>query len=293
MRAQVDERGWLKRRPGSPASALDGDLLLFDGDFTPDGYSVNTTQPPYQPSRVPPAKGGDPTRHRSGEVHAAAADAEDDRRHADRQGRLVGVVFRRLGRRDERRHAAAREQARGHLQPRQRARSISRRITSPSTISRATRRERRIARSTSRITTISSPASTRGNLPQVAFYKPQGTLNQHPGYTDVQSGDVHIAELLAKIKASPLWASTVDHRDLRRERRLLGSCAAAQGRPLGTGHAHSRDHRVAVREEGLRRPHAVRHDVDHQVDHAALRPRAVARRTSGRGRSHHRARFAR
>ena len=48
----------------------------------------------------------------------------------------------------------------------------------------------------------------RGDLPQVAFYKPQGTLNEHPGYTDVLSGDVHIAELVAKIKASPLWAST-------------------------------------------------------------------------------------
>lgn len=42
----------------------------------------------------------------------------------------------------------------------------------------------------------------------VAFYKPQGSLNQHPSYTDVESGDRHIADLLAKIKASPLWAST-------------------------------------------------------------------------------------
>src|SRR6202007_1465285 len=53
-----------------------------------------------------------------------------------------------------------------------------------------------------------APAINRGDLPQVAFYKPQGSLNEHPGYTDVLSGDIHIAELLAKIKASPLWAST-------------------------------------------------------------------------------------
>jgi len=51
-------------------------------------------------------------------------------------------------------------------------------------------------------------AIDKGNLPQVAFYKPQGSLNQHPSYTDVQSGDIHVAELLARIKASPLWAST-------------------------------------------------------------------------------------
>jgi acid phosphatase len=48
----------------------------------------------------------------------------------------------------------------------------------------------------------------RGSLPQVVFYKPQGTLNEHPGYADVLSGDQHIADLIAKIKSSPLWAST-------------------------------------------------------------------------------------
>ena len=42
----------------------------------------------------------------------------------------------------------------------------------------------------------------------MVFYKPQGSLNEHPGYADVQSGDEHIANLIAKIKASPLWAST-------------------------------------------------------------------------------------
>ena len=48
----------------------------------------------------------------------------------------------------------------------------------------------------------------RGELPQVAFYKPQGSLNEHAGYTDVLSGDTHIAELIASIEASPLWSST-------------------------------------------------------------------------------------
>jgi acid phosphatase len=48
----------------------------------------------------------------------------------------------------------------------------------------------------------------RGALPQVVFYKPQGSLNEHPGYADVLSGDEHIAGLVAKIKASPLWPTT-------------------------------------------------------------------------------------
>ena len=68
LRAQVDDKGWLKRKPDSPASAMQGDLVVFGGDVTLDGWSVNTTQPPYQPSLVPPAKGGDlrladPARH--------------------------------------------------------------------------------------------------------------------------------------------------------------------------------------------------------------------------------------
>ena len=60
LRAQIDERGWLKTKPESPASVLTGAPMFLDGDVTPDGYSVNTTQPPWQPSRVPPAKDGDP-----------------------------------------------------------------------------------------------------------------------------------------------------------------------------------------------------------------------------------------
>jgi acid phosphatase len=39
------------------------------------------------------------------------------------------------------------------------------------------------------------------------FYKPQGNLNQHPGYTDVQSGDAHIADVIAKLQASSQWGN--------------------------------------------------------------------------------------
>jgi acid phosphatase len=60
QRAQLDERGWLKRRADSPASALTGPAVFVAGEFTQDGYSLTTHQPPYQPSRVPPAPGGDP-----------------------------------------------------------------------------------------------------------------------------------------------------------------------------------------------------------------------------------------
>jgi acid phosphatase len=44
-----------------------------------------------------------------------------------------------------------------------------------------------------------------GALPHVVFYKPQGNLNEHPGNTDVLSGDQHIADLIAHLERSPQW----------------------------------------------------------------------------------------
>ena len=44
-----------------------------------------------------------------------------------------------------------------------------------------------------------------GTLPAVSFYKPQGNLNQHPGYASVADGDAHIADVLARLQASPQW----------------------------------------------------------------------------------------
>jgi len=44
-----------------------------------------------------------------------------------------------------------------------------------------------------------------GKLPPVAFYKPIGTNNEHPGYASLAEGDAHIADLIAKLQASPQW----------------------------------------------------------------------------------------
>jgi acid phosphatase len=48
-----------------------------------------------------------------------------------------------------------------------------------------------------------------GTLPAVTFYKPQGNLNQHEGYTNLDDGDAHIADLVAKLQASPQWQHMV------------------------------------------------------------------------------------
>lgn len=49
----------------------------------------------------------------------------------------------------------------------------------------------------------------KGELPPVVFYKPVGSLNEHPGYADVISGEKHIAAMLAKLEHSKLWKDSV------------------------------------------------------------------------------------
>ena len=44
-----------------------------------------------------------------------------------------------------------------------------------------------------------------GKLPPVTFYKPQGNLNMHAGYSDIDSGDRHIAAVVDALRASPQW----------------------------------------------------------------------------------------
>jgi acid phosphatase len=48
-----------------------------------------------------------------------------------------------------------------------------------------------------------------GTLPPVAFYKPQGNVNQHPGYANVDDADAHIADVVGKLQAGPQWKHMV------------------------------------------------------------------------------------
>ena len=48
-----------------------------------------------------------------------------------------------------------------------------------------------------------------GTLPPVSFYKPVGVNNQHPGYANLNNGDIHIADLVAKLQSSPQYKNMV------------------------------------------------------------------------------------
>jgi acid phosphatase len=48
-----------------------------------------------------------------------------------------------------------------------------------------------------------------GTMPPVAFYKPEGVFNQHPGYANATDGDARIADLVTKLQASPQYTNMV------------------------------------------------------------------------------------
>jgi acid phosphatase len=191
-----DGSGRLARQKDSPKSALDGPVLLKDGPVTPAGYAVNTVQPPYQPSAIAPAAGGDP----------ALADPENQYRLPPQTLKTIGDTLSEKGV-SWAWYAGGWNQAladrsfiynakEANFQPHHQPFNYFARFA-PGSAGRA----KHLRDGEEFFADIDN-----GTLPQVAFYKPIGKLNEHPGYTDVMSGDAHIAEVIARIRNNPkLW----------------------------------------------------------------------------------------
>ncbi len=208
--ASVDASGTrLTLAANSPASALGGSpVYVADGSVTPrlaDGnyYAINTTQPPYQPSYTPPPLGGDP-------------------RLADPNGGSIGLVplpaqtLRTIGDTltaknvNWRWYAGGWKQAladrttiyngavvdfESHHQPFNYFRRFD-----PTTTAGAAERAEHLRDYTDLLDDIQN-----GSLAPVAFYKPPGILNQHPGVGNFDRADAHVADLVARLQASPQW----------------------------------------------------------------------------------------
>jgi acid phosphatase len=208
LRGQLDERGWLKKKPGSPASVLDGPVQVFDGPVTPDGYVVNTSQPAYQPSGIPPAPGGnpdyaDPAKH---PVPPQTATTIGDTLSAKgiSWAWYSGAwdVALADGQRDPKEKRAIiynRSPGSPNFQPHHQPFNYFARYA-PGSAERAAHL---------RDGAEFEQAIDAGTLPRVAFYKPAGRLTQHPSYTDIHSGDLHIADVLEHLERSPQWAHMV------------------------------------------------------------------------------------
>ncbi len=228
--AKVDNEGRLVRSPDSPAYAKDGPpKYVIDGPVTSEGYSVNTQQPFYQPSGIPPGEGASgipPGEGASGIPPGEGNDSRKDRRFADpskyplppQTQKTVGDTLSakgiswawyagawNLALADGMQPPTARrnviyQATPGHdnFQPHHQPFNYFARFA-PGTADR----EEHLKDGEDFLKAIDS-----GTLPQVAFYKPTGDLNEHPGYTDVLSGDEHLADILDHIRNSPLWART-------------------------------------------------------------------------------------
>jgi acid phosphatase len=191
MRAKLDASGNLLLKPGSPADPLTGAPQFQDGAVTPDGYGVNTLQPSYQPSGIAPA--GD----------AALADLSKHPLPPQTQTTIGDTLSQKhiswkwySGGWNQ--ALADRSQIYGgkvNFQPHHQPFNYFLRFA-PGTKDRA----EHLQDGEDLLNDIA-----HGSLPQVSFYKPQGELNEHPGYTDVMSGDQHIADMVKKLQASPQW----------------------------------------------------------------------------------------
>jgi acid phosphatase len=212
----------LKLAAGAPASALDGPpKFAKSGNIAPENYfgdgkfrAVNTMQPPYQPSGNPPASSdtaglyADPAKHTT--LPPQTEPTIGDRLNGKRVAWAwysgawqAALADGRAPAATERHVIYAPETPGGspdfqpHHQP----------FNYYADFDPATRAAERAAHLKDYDQLVADIAA--GRLPSVAFYKPQGNLNQHPGYASIADGDAHIADLVAKLQAGPQWKNMV------------------------------------------------------------------------------------
>ena len=206
MRAKLDAHGWLERALDSPRTLEGPPKWVNDGAVSPDGYSVNTTQSPYQPSGLPPSAAdpryADPASHPLPPQHLTtigdtlSAKGISWAWYAGAWNAAVDDGARAM---ELRRVIYKSDNDAANFQPHHQPFNYFENFA-PGTAARSEHL---------RDGDDFLRAVDAGTLPAVAFYKPQGNLNQHPGYANVAAGDDHAAELIARLEKSPQWASTV------------------------------------------------------------------------------------
>jgi acid phosphatase len=214
LKSVLDEQGMLKRKSDAAhpqTSVLQGPVQWErDGAVTPDGFAVNTMQSSYEPSGIAPAPGGDPRLSDPAGTPLPPVDLptlgdrlnERGVRWAWYSGGWNQAVADSAG-------PSSPGSGRGVIytnrpnsvdfQPHHQPYNYFRNYAPGSEMRREHLRdgEQFLA------------DIVNDGLPQVAFYKPDGDNNEHSGYTDVASGDAHIAAIVDAIRHSPAWSSTL------------------------------------------------------------------------------------
>jgi phospholipase C len=210
MRARLDASGKLERQPDSP-SAREGAVRVFSssgGQVTPDGWSVNTQQPPWQPSGIQPAANGPLT-------HADPAGSGAGLPLPPQTARTIGDTLSAKGVSWAWYAGAWNAAVADGMQPKDAKRNViytpARQPPNFQPHHQPFNYFARFAPGTpDRAAHLKDgedflQAIDRGTLPAVSFYKPAGINTQHPSYTDIMTGDVHIDELLQRLRKSPQW----------------------------------------------------------------------------------------
>jgi len=191
-----------KQADVSPASAMDGPARFVPNSLTPDFYSVNTMLPPYAPTY-------DLDPHRPG-----YADWSNSHTIVPQHHETIGDVLSARGV-DWAWYAGgwgaalaghgtdAEFPSRPNFQPHHQPFNYFAQF-GPGTNARARHLRDGGLGETARTNKFLADVEA-GRLPAVAFYKPQGNLNMHAGYSDVDAGDRHVAGVVDALRNGPQW----------------------------------------------------------------------------------------
>lgn len=197
----------------APASALDGPpKFKLSGNLTPDFYAINTMQPPYPPS-------GNAT---ADEAPEQTVDLKSATTLVPQTLPTIGDLLTRKGidwayysgawdfALSHAPNAAGTSRANPNFQYHHQPFNYFVAFDPATPEGQANRtahlRDAGVTIEPDRLADSRFLTDIRGGtLPPVAFYKPQGTFNEHAGYANVMDGDRHIATVLTALKASPQW----------------------------------------------------------------------------------------
>lgn len=191
-----------KQTDASPASALAGPVRFVPNSLTPDFYSVNTMLPPYAPTYdLDPKRPG-------------YADWSSPKTIVPQHHETIGDVLSARGV-DWAWYAGGWDAAlaghgtdaefpsRPNFQPHHQPLNYFAQF-GPGTAARARHLRDGGLGETARTNKFLADVEA-GRLPAVTFYKPQGNLNMHAGYSDVDAGDRHIAGVVNALRKGPQW----------------------------------------------------------------------------------------
>jgi acid phosphatase len=188
----------LTAAPDMPKSAMDGrpKFVNMMGQVTPDYYAVNTLQPPYQPSAIKPAPGGDP----------AFADPSDVKRLPPQHALTIGDLLSLKGVSWAWYAGAWQDALDGDTKSPPTFQFHHQAFNYFANFAPGTPARAEHLRDGGMNGAAFVKAIDAGHLPQVTFYKPQGNLNEHAGYADVMDGDKHVADIVTHLQRSRQWA---------------------------------------------------------------------------------------